>query len=66
MPATPPARFGHDAANTNNEVQKHFELKYDTLVIAVGAYSQSEETIPVHRPILSMLTTTRSIQRSRC
>lgn len=43
MPATPVARFSDESSKlSDKEVRKHFELNYDALVIAVGAYNQSE------------------------
>ena len=51
MPATPPIHPDtHTAQQTDNTVTKHpgsgapFMIKYDKLVIAVGAYSQSERS----------------------
>jgi len=66
MPATPAARFSDDANSSDQSRQKHFQLHYDTLIIAVGAYSQTFNVpgVKEHAHFLKDISDARAI-RSR-
>lgn len=50
MPATPPVTYGDEPEEPK---QHSFQLRYDALVIAVGAYNQSK--------LLSLITTSENM-----
>ena len=50
MPATPPVTYGDEPEEPK---QHSFQLRYDALVIAVGAYNQSK--------LMSFVTTSENV-----
>lgn len=48
MPATPPP------PGSDSDKQEPFQLHYDTLVVAVGAYSQSEYCVDMNIQVALM------------